>query len=84
MNAFARLVAAASLAMEMDEVLVARMASSLDAASASRRIFSFNASFSVAASMTKSQLPSASYSVVPRMRASAESRSVCRQPRFLQ
>ncbi len=55
-----RVVAAASLVIEIDEVLVATMASfSRARVDLPRRISSFSASFSVAASMTKSQSRSA-------------------------
>jgi hypothetical protein len=55
-----RFVVAASLVIEIDEVLVAMIASAFASSSICFRIFTFSASFSVAASMTRSHLRSTS------------------------
>ena len=60
MNLPGRDVAAASRVMEIDDVFVARMTSGRASASTCFRILTLSSSFSVAASMTRSQPPSAS------------------------
>ena len=70
-----RSVAVASRVIEIDEVFVAIRPSRFNVGQRSLRILIFSSSFSVAASMTRSQLASLPLSVVPAMRASVASRS---------
>ena len=55
MNFSGRSVAAASRVIEIDEVLVARIASGFSAGQRSAKILRLTSSFSVAASITRSQ-----------------------------
>ena len=68
-----RFVAAASLVIEIEEVLLARIASGFIAASRSAKILSLSARSSVAASITRSLSLSADVSVAVEMRAMAAS-----------
>ena len=68
-----RSVTEASRVIEIEEVLVARMALFLSAGQRSMKILRLTASSSVAASITRSASPSAATSVAPRMRF----RAVC-------
>ena len=70
-----RSVAAASLVIEIDEVLVASSARGCSFAQRSFRILTFNSSFSVAASITRSQSENFAVSVLVVIRASAACRS---------
>ena len=60
MNFSGRSVAAASRVIEIDEVLVATIASGLSAGQSSLKILRLTSSFSVAASITRSQSASPS------------------------
>ncbi len=64
-----RRVAAAIFVMEMEEVLLARMASGKAFSSSSRKIRSLTDSFSVAASMIRSGFPDAVFYLLNRMNA---------------
>ena len=70
-----RSVEAASRVIEIDEVLVARMASGFSEAHRSVKILRLTSSFSVAVSITRSQSAKASYFSAGLMRASALLRS---------
>jgi len=70
-----RSVAVASLVIEIEEVLVAISVAGRKLAQRSFRILTFSSSFSVAASITRSQSASFALSVVALMRFSAASRS---------
>ncbi|MGX1385342.1 hypothetical protein AB7M66_006473 [Bradyrhizobium japonicum] len=70
-----RSVAAASFVIEIEEVLVASSVRGDSVAQRSFRILTLSSSFSVAASMTRSQSASFARSVVPVMRLRAASRS---------
>ena len=70
-----RLVSAASLVIEMDDVFEARIISGRVTRSRSRKISVLISNFSVAASITKSQSANCPRSVTGRMRASAEALS---------
>ncbi|MGY3469034.1 hypothetical protein ACVW0I_005905 [Bradyrhizobium sp. LM6.11] len=70
-----RSVAAASFVIEIEEVLVASSVRGDSVAQRSFRILTLSSSFSVAASMTRSQSTSFARSVVPVMRLSVASRS---------
>ena len=78
MNCDGRLVAAASLEMEIDEVLLAIRASGFTTASIEAKIFCLRPMFSVAASITRSQSASAfmSVEIVSRARVAALSVAV--------
>ena len=64
-----RLVEVKSSVTEMEEVLVAKMASFLTRPSIEAYIFFFSSTFSMMASITKSQSARSSFLVVPRSRA---------------
>ena len=70
-----RSVEDASRVIEIDEVLVARIASDLSDEHRSEKILRLTSSFSVAVSITRSQVDSASYFSAGLMRASALLRS---------
>ena len=70
-----RSVAAASLVIEIEEVLVASSARGCSFAQRSFRILTFRSSFSVAASITRSQVENFAVSVLVVIRASAACRS---------
>ena len=66
-----RSVAAASLVIEIEEVLVASSARGCSFVQRSFRILTFRSSFSVAASITRSQVENLAVSVLVVIRASA-------------
>ena len=75
MKCSGRSVAAASRVIEIDEVLVARIASGFSSGQRSAKILRLTSSFSVADSITRSQSPSSSSVSAGVMRASAALRS---------
>ena len=77
-----RFVPAARAVIEMDDVLLARMAWGGATRSTSRKIASFVSRCSVAASTTRSASPPTSTPAAGRMRASAASRAAAVSPPF--
>ena len=75
MNFSGRSVPEASRVIEIDEVFEVRMVCGARCGTSALKIWCFSASFSVAASMTRSLAPIAASSGSMRMRASAASRS---------